>query len=428
MKDERSVRQRRTAGRKWRPAALILAAVLVFLSLPLAGKAAESVPNNVPNGSLKVVPGSMELLNDLADADIQIDLYRIADAERANGYDTYNWIPTAAFANGAITIPNETDSAAGKTAWEKATQDAAKIVLGFPESGADWNPSSTTAAYQGGALGIYTGNTVTYTTTGNGEKSNVAASFGNLKAGLYLVLAHGNKVTNYARKNADGTGIITIAQSGVYEYTFRPEIVAIPSKSPVITPGETYNTADAGAWQFDVTAILKPTQEERLGSLRIYKELLRYAEREKTNEEGETRRILDPATFIFEVSVYESETAAKEQNSDALVYHDDVSIAFDTFGEKSVLIENLPVNSYAVVEEIYSGGIYSTDVDQETVIEANKEMSVQFQDDYDNLLGGGGSITNKFQYDEDGGWTLDQVKDDTEESMNDPDRVHYGNQ
>ena len=40
MKDERNVRHRRAAGGKWQPVAIILAAVLMVLSVPLGGRAA----------------------------------------------------------------------------------------------------------------------------------------------------------------------------------------------------------------------------------------------------------------------------------------------------------------------------------------------------------------------------------------------------
>ncbi|MDO5476546.1 MAG: DUF5979 domain-containing protein [Eubacteriales bacterium] len=354
----------------------------------------------------------MELLNDLADANIQIDLYRIADAERASGYDTYNWIPTGEFDDGKITVPIETDSAAGKTAWEKAAQDAAKIVLGFPESGADWNPSSTTAKYQGSDLGIYTGNAVTYTPAGNGEKSNVAASFGNLKAGLYLVLAHGNNVTNYARKNADGTGIITIAQSGVYEYTFRPEIVSIPSKNPEVWLGETeerYNTANTGPWQFDVTAILKPTQEEHLGDLRITKVLDNYEVRGLTTPEG-AHLVYDGATFIFEVTGYNSK-ADYDNGTATEVYHDYVSIVFGGAGSESALVTGLPVGTYVVVSEEHSGKNYTKEEDiKDAVIGANTEVTVSFENEYNGEHGGGGSVTNSFTY-QNGEWTLKRADD-----------------
>ena len=38
MKDERNVRHHRAAGARWRPAALLLAAVLIATSLPFFGK------------------------------------------------------------------------------------------------------------------------------------------------------------------------------------------------------------------------------------------------------------------------------------------------------------------------------------------------------------------------------------------------------
>ena len=105
MKDERHVRQRRAAGARWRPAAILLAAVLVFLSLPLAGKASEVI-NLDTKCSLTIAPGpaSMEARN-CALSDLQIELYKVADAIPVAGYDTYDWAKTEPTPFGSVTIP-----------------------------------------------------------------------------------------------------------------------------------------------------------------------------------------------------------------------------------------------------------------------------------------------------------------------------------
>ena len=55
MKDERNVRQRRAAGRRWQPLAILLAAVLMVLSVPLGLTPAYAV--DLGECSLTVNPG-----------------------------------------------------------------------------------------------------------------------------------------------------------------------------------------------------------------------------------------------------------------------------------------------------------------------------------------------------------------------------------
>lgn len=424
MKDERHVRQRRAAGARWRPAAILLAAVLVFLSLPLAGKASEVINLNT-ECSLTVFPGKQELWNDLAGANLKIDLYRVADAIPVSGYDTYDWKNTQPFAS--VTIPRDSENAN----WKKAAQDAASVVLGTPRPNeTEWNPLNQVSKVQ--ESGVYVEDqgdvVVGHLASDPDNVSDLRASFTKLDPGLYLILAHGSNVENYAAvaesEDAEsGSDIVTVANSRGYRYTFFPELVSIPSKDK--NEDGIQNTANRSPWLYDFSVFLKPAQKPRAGSLRIYKKLETYNQREKTNEEGVTRRVLDPATFIFDVKVYDSEAAYRAGNEEP-VYHDKVSILFDAYGEKSVLIENLPVDGYAVVEEEYSGGIYTTDTVKETTIEANEEMPVNFKNDYDNRHGGGGSVTNKFEYGTKDGWTLDQVDDDTEDSIRNP-KKHYEN-
>ena len=87
MKDERNVRKHRTAGGRWAPAAVLLAAVLLVLSVPFGGKPAYAVDLDA-NCSLEVTPGSVTMAEDLATANVVIDLYRVADAVPVTGYDT----------------------------------------------------------------------------------------------------------------------------------------------------------------------------------------------------------------------------------------------------------------------------------------------------------------------------------------------------
>ena len=66
MKDERNVRQRRAAGRRWQPVAILLAAVLMVLSVPIGLTPAYAV--DLGDCSLTVIPGNAMALEDLEKA------------------------------------------------------------------------------------------------------------------------------------------------------------------------------------------------------------------------------------------------------------------------------------------------------------------------------------------------------------------------
>ena len=188
-----------------------------------------------------------------------------------------------------------------------------------------------------------------------------------LEPGLYLILAHGSDIAEYATTDASAApaagstgstaenaaaagGTVTIAHSRHYLFKFSPELISIPAKTMDST--QPSNTADViqDGWYYDAAAMLKPSQSPRLGNLEIEKNLLDYAQREKTTD-GETRLIKDPATVVFDVSVYSSEEEYNPSKpGENRIYHNNVSVVFDAYGKKSVLIENLPAYSYAVVK------------------------------------------------------------------------------
>lgn len=419
MKDERNVRQGRAAGGRWRPVAILLAAVLMVLSIPLGGKPAFAVDLD-QNCSLTVSPGSALLAEDLATANVVIDLYRVADAVPVTGYDTYDWQLNAGF--DGVVITKDIDSAG----WKTAAQAAADAVLGkAPEGKTAWDPSDSIAKVP--AELVYSGNLPNTPITG-------------LKAGLYLIIAHGSDIKEYAVDAAaagatdaadagDTTaadpaavaaGTVTIAHSKTYEYKFAPELISLPTKASDSTVPS--NTADNVPWIYDATAMLKPSQEYRVGALDIVKTLVTYEEREKNTAErtgGGNTVIKDDATFIFDVSVYENEEAYRNGAAPD-VYHDQVSITFNSYGTKRVHIDELPVDSYAVVTEIYPeeksgvGHYYLIEKDGEKTIVANETVEATFRNDYNNENTGGGSVTNKFTYKADESkWGWEQVSDDS---------------
>ena len=103
MKDERNVRHRRTAGVRWQPVAILLAAVLMVLSVPLGLRSAHAIDLN-QNCSLTVNPGNAMLAEDLAKANVVIDLYRVADAAPVARRLVQSSSPSASAALPRITV------------------------------------------------------------------------------------------------------------------------------------------------------------------------------------------------------------------------------------------------------------------------------------------------------------------------------------
>lgn len=394
MKDERNVRHRRAAGRKWQPVAILLAAVLMVLSVPFglgSARAAEFIDLNKDCSLTIALTGDVTMAEDVKTANAVIDLYRVADAVEFPGYDTYTFKANQGFEDLEAAMTDKDIDAAG---WKTLAQQAADIVLGKAPAGAtEWDPTENIAKIDD-SLKI----------TGNAADTKIEG----LKAGLYLVIAHGTDVTNYATTVTDqaaGTsGTATIANSKTYAYKFGPELISLPTKE---AEEGIINTANPGEWIYDASAAMKPTREVRIGDLEITKILEDYRQREK---EGENARVIkDPATFVFEVTAYEDE---KQQ---AVVYHDYVSIVFDAYGSKSVLVKGLPVGSYVVVKEEYHGN-YTAYPDQTTTIVANETVGVTFKNTYSDGEPGGGSVTNHFEYTDNGGWTQKAQTDNTEDS------------
>ena len=406
MKDERNVRRSRAAGRRWQPVAILLAAVLMVLSVPLGLKSAhadETEPYE-PIDLLKecgltvnpVDPIVSEYADDIATANVVIDLYRVADAKEMGGYDTYDWEINEPFSS-----IGEIDGKIDNEGWKKLAQKAADIVLGTaPEGQTEWNPTANTEKIDSSLK-----------STDNPAGTEITG----LKAGLYLVIARGTvniKDNKYAAivydETGEPSGTATIANSKAYSYKFAPELVSLPTKTPY--PDEetgTINTANPGNWIYSPTIKLKPSQEVRLGNLEIVKTLDDYADREKKT--GDNPRLMkDPATFVFKMTVYE------DDSEDAAVIKEDYfSAVFDEYGTKTILVEGLPVDSFVVVKEEYSGRNYSAKVEEgSATIVANETAQVPFENYYDDREGGGGAVTNKFTNSEEAGkWKWEQVSD-----------------
>ncbi len=437
MKDERNVRHRRTAGGRWRPAAIILAAVLMAVSVPLFGNTAYADPVDVENRdcsmTIKCSASSEEDKQMLDEADIVVDIYRVGKAIPDDMYDTYHWESLDPV--GDFVLPEDTDRAG----WRQVTNELTNLVLGAPssESGlTQWNPNASDS-------GSLVSSFKDFNEVKDEDKLDsswkttvkLGTPVTGLKSGIYLLIPHGNNIADYVSANkisledesgegstavaadpvsnpASTASTIMLARSSRRTYQFAPELIALPTKAPnengeINTANYPYEwlydlteDAETAAGKRDLSIVLKPAQLGVGGQLTIVKDLIDYEQRIK---EGKT--VTDDATFVFEVTAYENEEAYKRFKEGGvqptLLYHDYVSITFREPREKSAIVEDIPVGAFVVVEEVYSGRSYSATIDpavHTTTIVANDTAVVHFDNEYDDRPGGGGSLTNVFTY------------------------------
>lgn len=330
--------------------ALVFAAVV---AAPALDGAAEAIDFD-KSCSLTVNAAGGELAEDAAKANVVIDLYKVADAKPVSGYDTYTYEFLGDYAG--LSLAADPDEAG----WKALAQKAAQIALDGQKPQVEGVPA--------------------------GE------AIQDLGCGLYLIIARGKDLADYTMTITGEDGkesIATIAQSGEYTYEFSPSLVSLPGKEA--DEDGSVNTAGPGDWLYDFTVTMKPTQAIRFGSLEIVKTLSSY----------ETK---DPATFVFDVVA---------RLGDQVVYSNVVSLSFTEAGQKSTLIEKLPVGATVTVTEVYSGAVYrpTSEVTRDTVIAADEVVSVTFTNTYDEDNRGGGSVTNHFEYNSDSGWGWTKITD-----------------
>ena len=351
---------KRKSRRKWLTgyvAGSLLAfalAVGAIAAVPVIDGAAKAVDFD-KSCSLNIHPGGGEYAEDVADANVVVDLYQVADAMPVAGYDTYTYSFLGDYKG--LTVSEYPDNAE----WEALAQQAAGIAF---EKG---NPDRS------------------------GLPVNKAAE--GLGCGLYLAIARGNDIADYKITVEDADGgkkFASVAYSKEHKYTFAPCLVSLPSKEA--DEDGVISTAGDGSWIYDMEVTLKPEQALRYGSVEIVKRLSSY----------ETK---DPATFVFSVEA----TLGEE-----VVYSDVVSLSFTEPGEKKVLLDRIPVSAKVTVTEVYSGAAYDlvTDPSQTVVVEAEEVASASFTNDYNDTHKGGGSVTNHFEYDSDTGWGWTQIPDE----------------
>lgn len=297
---------------------------------------------------------------DLAEADVVIDLYQVARAVKVPGSDTYRYQILPGY---GLTIPD------------------------YPADG-DWAAFAQEAAVD--ALE----KDATHTLVKSGIATGAATD---VEAGLYLIIARGSdltKVEDYKIEvtqkdeamGEDITRLATIANSHKNTYLFAPQLVSLPTKEA--DSDGVINTANPGEWVYDLVVNLKPEQAARFGSLEIVKTLSEYEA-----EEG----VPESVTCVFEVTG----RLGGEQ-----VYSEVESITFTAAGQERVVLDQIPAMAEVTVREVYSGAGYqlTTPGDRQATIAADAVVSVDFENVYDGRRVHGHGIKNQFVQDESGAW------------------------
>jgi len=383
----------------------LLAAVLAvgLLALPVRADVTGGKLDLDRTCSLTVVPGNFGDSEteagyeaDFKEAGVVVDLYKVADAVAEPGYGTYSYGFLGGYAALASSGALNQDNLVQMTNqdWLSLARQAAEATL--EETRGPDGKMVTAVKDSVKAQAVLTGVSL-------GTKSD-------LGSGLYLVIARGANDAGYMQymdvpgEGTDGSGegikqLVTIATSRQYTYSFFPELISLPSTREVVTEvldGEGNRqeiTTDGGAWQYGLTAELKHSRDIRNGSLEIVKSVLTYENSE-------------PVTFVFRVDAYKDSTKAEK------IFSDVVSITFDAAGQRSAVVDNIPARSYVEVTEIYSGAAYeltTQELQSTEIVAGGTPQQVNFGNTYNNSGNGGGAITNRFDYGEDGTWHWTEI-------------------
>ncbi len=337
--------------------AVLLAAATIFAGTFAAHAEDLNLDRTV---ALTIQPGP-DGMEDLANADVTVDLYKVADAvESTDGTSSYTFAVDKGVTLSKEIATYDNLAALSNEDWRTLAQDAAKSVLLDADGGVLEAP----------ALAVET----------NPKE---------LTAGLYLVIAHQTGAPLSAYVHSDGTTVTTTANSSSYIYSWLPELVALPSTVDEISEGVEVNTA-GGDWKYDITAVLKPSQRTASGDLHIHKTLSNY-------------NVGSPVTFVFSI------TATLEEK---VVFEDVASLTFSQAGTQTyTIVGKIPVGAQVTVTEIYSGAGYAISGASEATVTMSEQedgsvsAEVSFTNDYNGENKVGYGILNKFTYGEDG-WQL----------------------
>lgn len=322
-------------------------------------------------------------VRELRRADVEVDVYRVASAEKDAAYDTYDYTwDVEAFAGlqGRFEAVSA-DRGSAASDWQELYDEAAKVVA---DAKGAVRPDLTVAVEDGAAVF-------------EGESALPAR-------GVYLVMAHG----------AGEEPGSTVAYSDRYAFTFPATMVAAPTKwadgsgdmaAAIYTDGS-YADGTASAWHDEATINLKSEQEPLFGRLVIDKAVDNYE--------------LDEVTFVFRVRNVATDTVGLGE-----IYDEYASVTLDGSSTGSTELTHIPAQLRVQIEETYEGGRYryvGTEWKTDNVVLSDHDVEAgrgyETEAGYAEVLvnntrggnnpGGGHGVENHFSYeDASGDWPID---------------------
>lgn len=349
----------------------ILLCVILLLALAPSGFAVDlEAPNEV---IVNFVPSESNFADDLATADIQVDLYLLAKAVADGNDDSYTYEEILGENNtpspfrvplNALKDKLDERIEPGKTitqndvytTFEPLAQQFAAKALDINYNGPS-PKSATPVAIDDG-------------------KKQTWVSVRDLTAGLYLLVIHGaglvksdDPVQGYVKSPSQTEGVAeniltTRVETESNEYLFKPQLLTVPTK--IDTENENtqlYNTA-YGDWEYTLSVYAKPTQVPKNGDLKIIKNL---------SQPGP-----DPVTFVFQVAWPKGNPTTTKVVS--------MTFAGGQAYEEYTLADTIPVGTDVEVTEVHSGIGYTAGVTSQT---ATIEVDPPATEDGASAEGGG---------------------------------------
>lgn len=365
------VKEELSMKKKWLCLFTALALIVgVCAAAPMSGEAALNLEKT--DCSMTIFPenpkkpeGAVSFGDDLNNANILVDIYKVADAVKIPGYDSYTYEYNNKYTELNKLLATLGDKKLVASDWQDLAQAAAKDVLG---NGTDVNP----------AAGIP-----------KKESVSIKAPKEGMSTGLYLLIARGSGMENpedyrvvmkpKSRESEMYGDIATIANSDNYTYIFAPQLISLPMRDgdvrgdnpesengPLPGLNDGYMTSDLGSWVYDLNVYLKPVRVMRYGSLEISKKLQTYESEEDVllpGEEGAGQPDAgsigqdEKTTFVFKATWNDPNDGGKQKSK-----VDSLTFPIIKGGEKiydwQLYMDGIPIGTEVTVEEIYSGASY----------------------------------------------------------------------
>lgn len=259
--------------------------------------------------SLTVIATNEHMKADIASGatTVQVDVYKIADAEADENSQTFNYDLVAPFVTDDMksSLAKAQENSDGGKEWERLALSALELVANAQ---------------------------VQKTATIDKNAADARVTIDGLPNGLYLVLPHGAE--------ADATSLI--AAGATANYKFKPSMVSLPTKlganydqNGYIDPNETITTDQPGDWKNAVNIALKVEETPVYGSLKIIKKVTAFAG--------------SPITCKFHI---------QSTPESPYYYENTASVYVSDANGGEVVVTGIPAGAIVTVEESYPGAGY----------------------------------------------------------------------